>query len=491
VSSSDQVERELKLGAWPEFVLPDLDDARNGVKPGPATRTELDAVYFDTADLHLLRRGVTLRFRSGEAPGDVWTVKLPSDAAERGLARRELTVPGKRDAIPGEFADVTRGWALGRRLQPVARVHTSRVSVPLCDEGGQALATLDDDSVTVRRGRRVVARFRELEVELAPTTSPDLLAAVDERLHTAGAEKVPQIPKLSRALGRDGAQPWQLASPVLSSKPTLAEAAHVLLAKAAAELVDLHAPLMLGAGGAARDLRAAVERLRAAADLVAQFAEASPAAAIAEGLAWLDAEVTPVADLDPVIARLRQAHAAPGVTRESAVALSERAATARRRAHARLARVLRDARYTQLLRRLEALAVAPPVGTRAGGRRVASGARKHVRAVWRSLRDAPAPEPNALAALATALDLARTVPAVDADTARERIDALAAAIAEHDEGLVVAARLRALARGRPAADAWAAGVLAGRELARADACAARVIELWEPVTQKATWSWTE
>src|SRR2546421_12521038 len=80
MSASDQLERELKLGAWPEFALPDLADASDGLTTSAPTRQELDAVYFDSPQLDLIRRGVTLRFRRGEPPGDVWTVKLPSDA---------------------------------------------------------------------------------------------------------------------------------------------------------------------------------------------------------------------------------------------------------------------------------------------------------------------------------------------------------------------------------------------------------------------------
>src|SRR3954447_866505 len=120
MSAGHRIEPELKLGAWPEFVLPDLAAALDGITPGTAIARDLDAVYFDTGELDLLRRGATLRFRRGEPPADVWTAKLPSDAAAHGLARREITVPGERSTIPQQFLDLAGGWALGKRIAPVA-----------------------------------------------------------------------------------------------------------------------------------------------------------------------------------------------------------------------------------------------------------------------------------------------------------------------------------------------------------------------------------
>jgi inorganic triphosphatase YgiF len=82
--------RELKLSAWPEFTLPDLNGVLPGVRAAAATRASLDAVYFDTGGLPLLRRGVTVRVRRGQRGGDVWTVRLP-EIAPVGLARREIS----------------------------------------------------------------------------------------------------------------------------------------------------------------------------------------------------------------------------------------------------------------------------------------------------------------------------------------------------------------------------------------------------------------
>src|SRR5438552_7377940 len=84
----------------------------------------LESVYFDTPDLRLLRRGVSLRFRRGEEPSQLWTAKLPEHAPGIGLARREISVPAPATSMPTLLEDLVRGWALGDPLVPVARLRT-------------------------------------------------------------------------------------------------------------------------------------------------------------------------------------------------------------------------------------------------------------------------------------------------------------------------------------------------------------------------------
>ncbi|MGZ5742280.1 MAG: CYTH domain-containing protein, partial [Burkholderiales bacterium] len=112
------------------------------VAPGTTT-VQLDADYFDTADLRLLRRGVTLRFRRGEPGGDVWTAKLPSDAAVPGLARREISLPGDPGAVPRQMRDLTRGWAFGAVLKRVATIRTTRRTIRLVDDADRPVAVID------------------------------------------------------------------------------------------------------------------------------------------------------------------------------------------------------------------------------------------------------------------------------------------------------------------------------------------------------------
>ena len=73
-AGSAAVEREVKLGAWPGFRLPDLDHIAPWVRAAEASDRQLGATYYDATDLRMVRAGVTLRHRSGEGGADgLWT----------------------------------------------------------------------------------------------------------------------------------------------------------------------------------------------------------------------------------------------------------------------------------------------------------------------------------------------------------------------------------------------------------------------------------
>src|SRR5450759_2997412 len=121
---SMSLEREAKLAATEAFQLPPMEGLIEGATVVARPRLELEAMYYDTADLQLARWGVTLRHRTGE-PGPAWTLKLPGAAAGQTLQREELTFARDRTAIPAETADLARAYVRGRALIPVARLHTS------------------------------------------------------------------------------------------------------------------------------------------------------------------------------------------------------------------------------------------------------------------------------------------------------------------------------------------------------------------------------
>src|SRR5919106_1444496 len=102
-------ERDLKLGVWPGFELPSLDGAIDGATADRTKTRRLEAVYFDTPDLRLLRRGGTLGFRRGEEPAELWTARLPVESGELALARQEMSLTGGRGSIPPDLADLVRG----------------------------------------------------------------------------------------------------------------------------------------------------------------------------------------------------------------------------------------------------------------------------------------------------------------------------------------------------------------------------------------------
>src|SRR5690348_496776 len=218
------LEREVKLGAGPAFHLPDLAGVIEGVAVGPSETIRLETVYFDTADLRLARWGVSLRHRAGEG----WTLKLAPPPSTPGkpaavLERDELTFEGGAKKPPDSALEVVRAYVRRAELVPVARLSTVRRRVRLVDPTGVRVAEVVDDEVSVRDGRRVAARFREIEVEVpgaenaqgAPEQGTDgVITPLVTRLRGAGAGAPDPTPKHIRALG-----PRAIEAPEVAVEP--------------------------------------------------------------------------------------------------------------------------------------------------------------------------------------------------------------------------------------------------------------------------------
>jgi CHAD domain-containing protein len=220
-------EDELKFAVHALFTLPDLIDPDHGVVAvEQRDPLSLRATYYDTPDLRLAREGITLRHRSGEG-SPVWTLKLPADGSTpepgTGLSRDEVTVPAPAREIPAELRGLLVAWLRGAALAPVATLRTSRTQSALVGADGEELAALVDDSVSVLEGRRVLERFREIEVELTGLTA-DAQSELRHRLRDAGASEARPLPKVVRALGPRAAAPGEVppAAPVRASDPASA-----------------------------------------------------------------------------------------------------------------------------------------------------------------------------------------------------------------------------------------------------------------------------
>src|SRR5438093_551400 len=76
------------------------------------------------------------------------------------------------------------------------------------------------DGVTVLHGRRVAARFREIEAELRPGAAEWVLVACEQRLTDAGATVEEPVPKLVRAIGPQAFAPPDVVVPELKPRPS-------------------------------------------------------------------------------------------------------------------------------------------------------------------------------------------------------------------------------------------------------------------------------
>lgn len=195
---SIQTEREDKFDVDADFQLPTLASL---VPTGGAlvsSETDLSSEYFDTAGHDLLRRGITVRRRTGDSDNG-WHAKVPAEKA-----RTEIRLPlgsGAHNAVPDELNDVLRGAVMGAELAAVATLTTRRTIHTVSDADGAVVAEIADDEVSVVLiGGATGPRWREVEVELGPAGSESFLKKAGKVLRAAGARPSAHPSKLDRAL---------------------------------------------------------------------------------------------------------------------------------------------------------------------------------------------------------------------------------------------------------------------------------------------------
>ncbi len=214
-------ERELKLALPGRFTIPPLTVGDVPLAPVALADLHLRATYYDTSDLRLARHGVTLRYRTGDDTGPTWTLKLPMSSVGTMLERNELDFGGTAREPPPEARALVTAFARREPLVAVATLRTRRRRLRLLQDD-EAVAELADDEVSVIEGRRVVSRFRELELE-ALTDTLDLAPLADQ-LHRAGATDAEPIPKVVRALGSRATAPADITPARISLDPSMADA---------------------------------------------------------------------------------------------------------------------------------------------------------------------------------------------------------------------------------------------------------------------------
>lgn len=340
-------------------LLEDLPEVTSTTSP---EEQHLDAEYYDTEDLRLLRAGITLRRRTGGDDAG-WHLKLPS-----GLhTREEIRLPAGGADVPAELAEMVRVHTRGEPLRPVARIATTRRRLILIGENGRSLAEVAADDVRSQTlgDTTTVSQWHEVEVEL---TGGDrrLLTAADEMLRRDGLRPAVHAAKLERALGRDGAAP--AAAPELGPTSPAVQVVLAYLREQTGRLQALDPLVRRDEPDSIHQMRVTTRRLRSTLQSFRRVLPRKDTQHLAAELKWLagllgearDREVLPEHLLaatrqvpapnlvGPVRARI-QAHFAPG----SAAARAE------------VQTALGSARYFALLDELDKLLAVPPSGPEA------------------------------------------------------------------------------------------------------------------------------
>ncbi len=386
-------ELEVKLSVDDPFVTPSLTATAAGIAGMSELPTvDLRATYYDTADLRLARCGVTLRFRSGEAHQSQWTLKLPTTAESSAIARDELNFEGTARRVPEAARELVTAFVRSGELQPVTRLRTRRRRWSLQSSDGDELAELVDDRVAVLQRNRIVARFRELEIEARRLDGPELeeIASV---LRRAGAAPT-ATPKALRALGTRALAPPDIVVPEnISPSDPAAFAVQAAIARSLIRITFNDPGTRLGDPEALHQMRVGTRRMRSDLHTFGSLVDPEWSRSLAGELRRLGGVLGEVRDLDVLSKRLnRSARDLEPSLDELFGQLNER----RNGAREQLIGALRAADYVELLDRLvdaardPALAadawrpcgeVLPPLA--------ASAARKLVRAGQRLAPDSP------------------------------------------------------------------------------------------------------
>jgi len=351
-------EREAKLAVPVGFELPELGGTDDGFLAEPQPPRRLRTTYYDTPDLRLARWGASLRHR----PGEGWTVKLPEGQEGALLVRAEHVFPGDGRKPPAEAVDLVRAFVRSAQLSPVVRMRTLRRPVELRDQEGVPLAELVDDEVQVLDGRRISARFREVEVELAEAATGDVLERVLDRLGSAGAETADPTPKYLRALaGRDGQLGPELPQPSLDQGASVEALLRHDLAAGTMRLFRHEAAVRIGEDPeAVHQARVATRRLRSTLRSFRKLLEPEWTTRLRDELKWLADLLGAVRDADVLLGRFEgHLEALPEADAEAGRRLLRGLVERREADRGRLLAAMGEPRYATLLDDLVAAALAP------------------------------------------------------------------------------------------------------------------------------------
>ena len=366
-------ETEIKYEAPPGTTVPQLGGLPSVAGASGPQEQILEAEYFDTADMRLIRNGVTLRRRRGGSdPG--WHLKLPAG----GSTRQEIRVPlgrgGRR--VPARLAGLVRGYTRGEALRPVARISTRRQVVTLVDSAGASLAEIASDDVSAQTlgDETMISQWAEVEVELTGG-GPRLLKEADAQLRRDGLQPSARSAKLERALGwPEGSGPQRGGQPAAANRehqPAPASAGDIVLAylrEHAARLGSMDPRVRGDEPDSVHQMRVATRRLRSTLQSFGEVIPRSGTEPILAELKWLTGVLGEARDAEVLATRLAQnvrTIPAEQVLGPVAARVQAHFAPIQAAARSNVLAALDSARYFELRDALDGLLADPPLSAEA------------------------------------------------------------------------------------------------------------------------------
>lgn len=498
-------EVEAKFRVHPPFEIPDLLGERTGAATiDPPIHHELRAIYWDTSDLRLAREGITLRHRDGEGPSkDGWHLKLPiregrvPDAST--ASRDEVHADGPHDAIPDELRSLVLPWSRTAVLGPVATLRTQRTAYLLRDSSGEPLVELTDDLVSVLSSGHVAGRFREIEVE----DRGGGLAAIESvggLLRAGGAVSGEFVPKVVRALGPQAtADP----DPPLPGRIDLGDPAHTairdMLRRDVRRLIEADLSIRRGLDDGVHRVRVTARRLRSVLKTYRSLLDPDWAASLRQELSWLADSLAAARDGEVQLVRLtRRLDELPAdlVVGPVRARIEQVIGGGLSDGRADVATILASERYVVLLERLVDAAWEPltsPAAEEPAGVTIPvligeswRGLASSVKALDGEGADAKAWHEARIEAkrLRYCCEAATPMFGKPARDLAKQITRLTETLGEHQDAVIAADRLRAIATGRGGgAVAFTLGLLYAAEIDAAETARRRFRDEWSEASR--------
>jgi CHAD domain-containing protein len=472
-----------------------------------ADAQRLEAVYYDTEDLRLLRAGITLRRRAGGHDAG-WHLKLPVGPD----SREEVQLPPGGQEVPSELVGLTRLAARGRPLAPVARLDTDRRRWVLRDADGDELVELVEDEVHAHTlgAETAPLRWRELEVELGEHGRRELLDRIERKLLRAGVRRSGTSSKLARVLaGRLDEQPRPAGSGK-RRRPGSAGAVVLDYLRAEAEHVRAHDLLVRrDAPDAVHQMRVGARKMRSALRAFGRVVDRGASRWLSDELRWLGGELAPARDAEVIEERLTELLTAlppelvlGPVSAQVTRSMAARAAGGRERALA----ALDSERYLRLHDAIDAFLADPPLTKRAARparvelpRGVAAAWRRTAARVEVALRAAPSGDRDsamhearkAAKRLRYATELAAPAVGKKAERVGRELKNIQKLLGAHQDAVVARPILRELAVEAQAAggSGFSYGLLYGAENRRAEDAERELPSAWRRLGKRKNVGW--
>jgi CHAD domain-containing protein len=364
VSTHREVER--KYDASPGAALPDLGSLAGVSAVSAPEQHELEAVYFDTADLRLAAARITLRRRTGGEDAG-WHLKLPLGSGTRDEVR--LPLGRAKVAPPRRLRSAVLAFTRGEPLVAVATIRTSRTVRHLLAEDGSHLAEVCEDDVTAFAGSQdhSLVAWREWEVELVDGDG-EMLDRVDAVMESAGAAVGRSPSKLARVLGDRVTSP---AAPSARRKGPAGQVLQARLAEQVAVLKRQDVDVRLDVHDGVHQLRVAMRRLRSALATFRPLVDRERTDPLRDELRWIAGLLGEARDAEVMARRLdREVSGLPVELVLGAVTarIDHTLGTRYREGLARAVEAMESQRYLDLLADLDRLVADPPWTPEAGER---------------------------------------------------------------------------------------------------------------------------